>query len=445
MNAPTDWVSAIAILSAGLIVGLLFVIFFNRKKSARRLGGEKDLAYKDLNAKRDALVQQLRDLDENASPEERRRLERETAEVLRQLDDRRGGDLVMEPVQAAPVSTMNPALKGFLWGAGSFAALGLLGYMVMQAANPRQDGGSVTGGEPSAMQAQAAQRPDPVIQQLEAAVQADPNNLALRNDLSQAYLERDNLMAVFEQTKFVLDKSPEDSRALTYQGLVRVAMGEGELAGKMLERATKSDPKNLDSWVARAWLYAQGDDMKKAESMIAEAAKQSPEDKARLDEVFTQMKAHVAQMKADPTMQSNELPQGHPPIDGATPAAASAAAAPAGQMGQTRPAPPADGKSVKVTLSLDPAAKLKGGVLYVMARPAAGGPPVAVKRMQVSSFPITFDFGSADSMMGQPLPEQFRLEARLDSDGDAATKPPTDPSAMQMNVAPGAQIKLALK
>ena len=38
-----------------------------------------------------------------------------------------------------------------------------------------------------------------------------------------------------------------------------------------------------------------------------------------------------------------------------------------------------------------------------------------------------------------------RLEARLDSDGDAATKPPTDPSASQNDVTPGAVVKLALK
>jgi hypothetical protein len=48
-------------------------------------------------------------------------------------------------------------------------------------------------------------------------------------------------------------------------------------------------------------------------------------------------------------------------------------------------------------------------------------------------------------MMGQPLPDKFRLEARLDSDGDAATKTPTDPTASQNDVAPGAAVKLALK
>jgi hypothetical protein len=184
--------------------------------------------------------------------------------------------------------------------------------------------------------------------------------------------------------------------------------------------------------------------MGEAEKMIAEAAKQSPGDKQRLDQVFAQMKQHVAEAKAQPaqTAAASELPAGHPPIDGAPAPAALAAQTPA--PAQT-PAGAAAGPSIKVTLDLDPGAQQKSGVLFVMARNPQGGPPVAVKRMQVASFPVTFDFGAADSMMGQPLPAKFRLEARLDSDGDAATKPPTDPSAAQADVAPGANVKLALK
>ena len=144
-------------------------------------------------------------------------------------------------------STMNPAVKGFLWGAASFAALAGLGYFVMQSANPRDEGGSVTGGIASQQQQAAPAQPDPMVLQLEEAVRKNPDNLQMRNDLAQAYLERDNLMGVFEQTKFVLEKSPDDSRALTFQGLVRLAMGEGDEATKMLEHATKSDPKNLDA------------------------------------------------------------------------------------------------------------------------------------------------------------------------------------------------------
>lgn len=444
MNAPTDWVSAIAILASGLVLGVLFLVFFSRRKSAQTLGDEPDLARKDLEAKRDALIQQLR--DPSLNPDERTRLELETANVLRELDSHAALPAAPGEVASAPVSTMNPALKGFLWGAVSFAALAGLGYFVMQSATPRQDNGSVTGGE-TAQQPMQAQAPDPVVMQLEAAVQRDPDNLQLRNDLAQAYLERDNLMAVFEQTKFVLDKSPNDSRALTFQALVRMAMGEGESATKMLQQATKSDPKNLDSWVALAWVYAQDNKMAEAEKMIAEAAKQSPKDKERLEQVFAQMKQHAQTAASEPQVaqaaEGGDLPPGHPPIEGAATPAPAPVAEPASAM--ARPPAPQDGKSVQVTLNLDPSATLKSGILYVMARNPMGGPPVAVKRLQVSSFPITFELGSADSMMGQPLPDKFRLEARLDSDGDAATKPPSDPSAVQNDVAPGTVVKLALK
>lgn len=372
---------------------------------------------------------------------ERRRLESETADVLRQIDGFAAGQPGPEAPPAAPARAMNPALKGFIWGAASFVALFGLGYFVMKSASPREEGGSPTGGMPSRQQPAAQQ--DPLVLQLEAAVAREPENLQFRNDLAQAYLERDNLMGVFEQTKVVLAKKPDDSRALTFQGIVKLAMGDAQGAEAMLQTATKADPKNLDSWVALAWVYAQTDRMKNAEAMIAEAAKQAPQEKARLEDVFAQMKSHVASAGANPAVaQGGELPPGHPPVGDAA-AGQQAGAAPA--AGMARPAPPADGKSIRVTLDLDPAATTRTGILYVMARGPEGGPPIAVKRLMAVNFPITVDLGSADSMMGQPLPASFRLEARLDSDGDAATKPPTDPSAVKDNVAPGAVLRLALK
>jgi tetratricopeptide (TPR) repeat protein len=334
---------------------------------------------------------------------------------------------------------MNPTTKGFLWGAGSCAALAGLFYFVMQTSTPRQEGGSLTGNTPPMasaapmqQQQQQQQAPDPMVTQLEAAVQKEPDNLQLRNDLAQAYLERENLMAVFEQTKFVLERKPEDSRALTYAALVRMAMGAGDEAKSMLERASKSDPKNLDTWVALAWMHAQRNEMKDAEAMIAEASKQVPEQKERLQMVLVQMQraASQPQQPVQTAAGGEQLPPGHPRIDGAP--AAPAAAAPTGP-------------SINVTLELDPSASTKTGVLFVIARNPMGGPPAAVKRLQGVSFPVTITLSSADSMMGQPLPAKFRLEARLDSDGDATTKPPTDPAAMQNDVTPGATVKLALK
>jgi cytochrome c-type biogenesis protein CcmH len=432
MNAPAiDWVSAIAVLAAGLVLGALFYLF-NKRKQASTLGGDADLERKDLEAKRDALVQQLR--DPSLGADERTRLEVETAETLRKLD--KYGRGTPASAQPAAASTMNPTIKGFLWGAASIGALFGLGYFVMQQAKPRQEGEGLTGSISTPQQQAPAQgNPqgapnDPMLQRLEAAVQAQPGNLQLRNDLAQAYLERNNLMAVFQQTKFVLEQSPEDSRALTFQGIVRMAMGEPAEAIKMLEHATRSDPKNLDGWVSLAWVYVQDNRMQDAERMIAEAAKQAPQDKARLEQVFGQMKAQVAQSAMAQTAQGGALPEGHPPVDSA--AAASAT-------------PAATGPGVRVTLDLDPGAKQRSGIVFVIARNPAGGPPVAVKRVVATSFPLNVEITSADSMMGQSLPPSFRIEARLDADGDPLTKPPTDPAAMQDGVAPGASVRLALK
>lgn len=428
MNAPTDWVSAVAILVAGLVLGALF-FYFNRRRNAPTLGGELDLERKDLEAKRDALVQQLR--DSSLSPDERARLELETAGAMRRLDQYSPRN--PEEFRGTPSndSSMNPTIKGFLWGAASVGALFALGYFVMQQAKPRQEGEEITGGfnqqQPAQTQTGA---PDPMMQSLVAAVEAQPNNIELRNNLAQAYLERDNLMAVFEQTRLVLAQAPDNSRALTLQGLVRMAMGETDQATSMLQRATKNDPKNLDSWVALAWVYAQSGRMQDAERMIQSGAEQVPAERTRLEQVFVQMKAQLAQQ--DVQQAGNELPPNHPPIDDAPAPGVAAAAAPAGA-------------GVRVTLDLDASARQRTGIVFVIARNPAGGPPVAVKRVVATSFPLNVELTAADSMMGQQLPANFRLEARLDADGDPMTKPPTDPSAMQNGVAPGASVRLALK
>jgi LPXTG-motif cell wall-anchored protein len=430
-STGTDWASAISILAAGLILGGFLMFFFKRRKASPATV-DGDLQRKDLEAKRDALLQQLHDPD--LDPTERTRLELETAQTLRALDGLQSvRPVAREEGQGTALSTgMNPTTKGFFWGAGSMAALMALFYFVMQQATPRPEGGSLTGetgGTPQQQQQQPPQtQADPMLMQLEAAVQREPDNLQLRNDLAQAYLERDNLMAVFEQTKVVLAKSPNDSRALTFQGLVRMAMGETDAATQMLQQATRVDPKNLDGWVALAWVYAQSNRMKEAEATMAEAAKQSPKDRVRLEEVLAQMKQHVQDSKNQPAQAATgTLPEGHPSIDAPAPVATPVAGA------------------VTVTLTLDPAASVRSGIVFVMVKNPAGGPPIAVKRVVATSFPTTIQISSADSMMGQTLPASFRLEARLDTDGDPLTKPATDPKAQQDGVTTGSSLTLALR
>lgn len=418
----TDWVSASAILAAGIVIGVMF-IYFVRRRPEPIASTDSDL--RDLEAKRDALVQQLRELDPSYA-DERTRLELETAQVLRRIDERRRvGRQPSSPVVVTSDPLRRAAMIGFAWGAGSTVILAALAYLVMQSAKPREQSAAVTGGETTTTMRPAQAPPDPAVQQLEAAVRKSPDDLNARIDLAKAYLERDNLMGVFDQTQYVLVRSPNEPRALTYQALVRMAMGQGADAAGMLERATKADPTLLDAWVALAWAKTTAGKTKEAEAAIGEAERRHPEEKARLEQVYAAMKQQVAARQSG----GGELPVNHPPVG--------AAEAPLENP-------------IHVTLELDPASRGKltpTSVVFVIARPegVAAGPPAAVKRLAGVTFPITFDLSAADSMMGQPLPPRVRLEARIDADGNAMTKDPSDPVAVQDGVALGSTVRLKLK
>ncbi|HSP14902.1 MAG TPA: tetratricopeptide repeat protein [Thermoanaerobaculia bacterium] len=438
MTASADWVSAIAILASGVILGAMFIYFVRRRSGA---APAEDLVLRDLVAKRDTLVEQLRDPAIDA--EERTRLEVETAQVLRQIDEhnrvaRKPSSPGKQPVPAeAPRPRNRAALVGFAWGAGSVLLLGGLGYFVMQSAKSREPNMGATGGQNTTM-APAPPSADPAVLQLEAAVQKSPDDLNMRVELAKAYLERDNLMGVFDQTQYVLSKSPNDSRALTYQALVRMAMGQASDAEGMLEKATKSDSSFIDAWVALAWVKTSQGKPKEAEAAISEAQKRHPQEKQRLEQVYAQMKQQAAGQPA--AKGAAELPPGHPAIPEAP-----GGAAPVSGAG----APPAAATpdAIHITLELDPAARTKSGVLFIMARGQGetAGPPLAVKRFGSETFPMTVDLSSADSMMGQPLPAKVRVEVRLDADGDAATRGPDDAHAVADPVTLGSKIKMTLK
>jgi hypothetical protein len=95
----------------------------------------------------------------------------------------------------------------------------------------------------------------------------------------------------------------------------------------------------------------------------------------------------------------------------------------------------------------DGASAQAGAVLFVIARPAAGGPPLAVKRLPAGPFPLAFEIGPGDVMVaGQPFSGPIQLSARVDADGDPLTRAPTDLVAQAPGpLAPGARdIELVL-
>jgi len=230
-------------------------------------------------------------------------------------------------------------------------------------------------------------------------------------------------MAAFEQTQYVLARAPKDPKALTYQAVVRIAMGEADQARQMLETAAAADPDLIDASAMLAWTYVIAGRDADAQRVIDEATKRHPAEKQRLDGMLAEMRAKQKNIPAAPA-------QKHPTVPTAAPAAAA-------------------GPSIHVSVTLAPNVKVPANaVIWVMARPdgTAGGPPLAVKRATPSSAPIEVDLSAADSMMGAgTLPEKMRIEARLDMDGDPMTHDPHDPIAFQDGVGVGAKVALTLK
>jgi hypothetical protein len=131
---------------------------------------------------------------------------------------------------------------------------------------------------------------------------------------------------------------------------------------------------------------------------------------------------------------------------GAKRAAESSREAPAaGRRGPgPRAAPPVASEQEPIRGTVSLAAELAdrlppGGVLFLMARPSEGGPPLAVQRIPSPQFPLEFAIGSADWMAKSvPFAGPLGLTARLDGDGDATTRSAGDlQGAAQGSYGPG--------
>jgi hypothetical protein len=67
--------------------------------------------------------------------------------------------------------------------------------------------------------------------------------------------------------------------------------------------------------------------------------------------------------------------------------------------------------------------------LFIIARPAtaAGGPPLAVKKIARPTFPVDYTLNQDNVMMqGTPFTGKINLTVRLDKDGNPVTRTPGD-------------------
>ena len=121
--------------------------------------------------------------------------------------------------------------------------------------------------------------------------------------------------------------------------------------------------------------------------------------------------------------------------------------------GEQRGAPPlaaetasaeSPGAAIQGTVELAPELASRvpaNAVLFIIARGAGAGPPLAVKRVANPEFPVAFSIGPEDRMIQtMPFAGPIALTARIDSDGNATSRSPGDISGATAGepVAPGA-------
>lgn len=462
--ADIQWGPAIGFLAGGLAIGALVLwrLASRPAQPAATPDAAETLARRDLKAKFDALIAQLRELEDTGGKRtavqlanERLELELTAAKALLALDAMpgaaepatasaaeaadSGGPVVTAAPSGSPAPARGSSLTGFFWGIGSAAALGLLFYLVSESAQPRAPDGSVTGNTP--MGARPAPpsvaggedgvpaAADPELARSAERVRRNPDDLAARLDLARFHLIRQDLMSVFDETQEVLRRDADNPRALSYQSLVRLAMGQVELAERMSLRALEGDPDLVEGYANLMMVYTSTGRMPEADATFARAAQRFPDRAESLRQLLEEMKARAG-------------PDAGMPASGEDPHAGVAApSGPEASTGVAAPAPAAPaasaqgvtgGSSVAGIVELDPsagAAIAPGAALFVTLR-APGvtvGPPVAARRLAVSSFPVAFEIGQADSMTGAEIPATVLVEIRLDTDGDLATRPRSDP------------------
>ena len=413
-----DWLAPVLVLAGGLSLGALLLAGLSRVGRARRPeGGSADL--RNLGGRRDALVGQLREMEDTVSrwteapARERYRLELELAGVLASIDTaaapsprskqgpRRSGakrDAPRAPAADGAAASpperetgIAPRRRGILLpAAGSAVVVGVLVLFVARAARPRAEGDLVTGDlpRPAASPSNAIRPavPDGEEERVHAALAADPGDLEAHLDLARVHLARREMRSVWKETAYVLARSPGHPRALSYQALVHLAMGRADIARDTLVKVVASAPDLIEAYRYLALVDIRSGRDADADATLEAAARRYPDRADDLAAFAREARRSRGQVRARVTVELDRAFRGT-----ATPA----------------------------------------GVLFVIVRAAGieNGPPVAVKRIDSANFPLTVAIDDSDSMAGAAIPRDLRIEARLDADGDPLTRSASDLSA----------------
>lgn len=463
------WVVALVVLFAGLLSGFALSAITRRRDGAAGDDGGAAARLNELEARRAQLMEQLRLVGiDAAAPGERATLEREAAEVLRELDTLAGAPSSPAPAPApapgaapAPASAparaaapaparpgMSPQLVGALKG-GLVVGIAFLLYTTLSNETaPRAPGMSITGNDavapmstPAAATGAAtgmgggaasgmggdqqagslAAQETPRLMAARERLAANPDSHEAKVALGWALVEAGGWIDVYHLADELVTANASDPDGLALAVAVRVAMGQREGLAPLVDQALMEYPDHamLLAWRGR---IAQITGDAGAKATFFSKALAAAADKADMQQLIA-------------AFEASGVPTSRHPGPGAAPAPAR----PAEVAGDDGTAAFEGGVSGTVTLAAG-VSPPPGAVLFLIARTPGGngGPPTATRKIVSPTFPRAFTLGPADVMMGGPFPAAVTVQARLDSDGNPMTREATDlVAAWPDEVAPG--------
>ena len=435
------WIPGLIVLAVGFSAGLFLSWRLRRQRLERpvKLDPQLSLEIRDLEARREDLYRRLKSAEEDhLSQDEREALETAAARTLMELDRLKGklpaamvstrgpADVPTEkaPVAASQSSGRRPVFAAFASGVLLMAVVGMLIYWANRDAQPRPEG---MGGGPTPNAASEPPHGDEItispemaarVAELKAQIEANPDDWMAKKELALAYMAGAQFFEAFELSEEILQNFPEDPDGLLVQGVVRMTMGQSDVALNLLDRVLAQHPDHLQAMLYRGLALFQSGQTERAVDTWEMGLQMAGGSHPDFEEVLAMASAQANQSPAAQPQQVQPAPAApDPPVD-------------------------FDGYPVQIVLAAG-AAPQPGATLFVFLRPEAGAPPVAARRIPSATFPLQFTLGLADSMMGAELPKEGLLVAKLDSDGSASTTSELD-LASQSEASWGEQTLLTL-
>ncbi len=191
-----------------------------------------------------------------------------------------------QPVGRAFVQA-HPLLSGVLLGGG---VVGLVAALVIWAQadarpDPQADREAAQGGDGTDFRGQRPLPPELAqrAEELQKQIEADPADLDALRALMQLQVSNGRGFDAFQTALRVLEIAPEDPDAHFVSGLVRLEMGQTQVALDSLDRSLQSDPGHEQAALMRGLLLLQLGDRDGAISTWESASEARPS--ARLEQV----------------------------------------------------------------------------------------------------------------------------------------------------------------